>query len=136
MMRIIEPLSLLLVATNALFLVGIVGALALRWSTWTAPVALPTEHLRSGPEHHLPLDGMDGMRYPPEEACLRLNGFLMEMARELGGGLPVTMEQIRAVVDSGRCSIEDAAVQDILVAYRAAYQAAGLEPLSPFALVD
>lgn len=127
---------MLLVTINVLFLIGVISTLAGRWATWTAPVSLPTQQLNLGPEMHLPLAGMDGASFPAEQACLRLNGFLMDMARSLGGGVPVSAAEIRAVVDSGRCSIDDPDVRALIVHFREAYQQAGLEPLSPFLVVD
>ena len=136
MRRLVERVSLVLVAINSLFLIGIIGTLVLRWPSWTATVTLPTAALSLGPELHLPLAGMDGALFLNEEACMRLNGFLMEMARALGGRVPVSAEEIRVVVDSGQCSVGDPEVRTLIVAFRDAYQQAGLEPLSPFAVVD
>ena len=136
MRRLVERAALVLVAINSLFLIGIIGTLVLRWPGWTAAVALPTAALNLGPEIHLPLAGMDGATFPAEHACTRLNGFLMEMARSLGGGVPVSAEEIRAVVESGQCSVDDPEVRNLIIAFRAAYQQAGLEPLAPFSVVD
>ena len=136
MRRFVEWAALVLVTINALFLVGIIGTLAMRWATWTAPVVLPIQQLNLGPAMHLPLAGMNGASFPPEQACLRLNGFLMEMARALGGGVPVSASEIRTVVDSGHCSIDDPDVRAIIVRFREAYEHADLDPLSPFSVVD
>ena len=136
MRRLVERAALVLVAINSLFLIGVIGTLALRWPSWTVTVELPTAALNLGPEIHLPLAGMDGATFPEEHACMRLNGFLMEMARALGGSVPVSAEEIRVVVESGQCSVEDAEVRTLIVAFRTAYQQAGLEPLSPFTVVD
>lgn len=136
MRSFVERASLLLLALNAMFLIWVTATVATHWTTWTASVELPAEDTALGPAKHLPLAGMGGVSYPAEQACLRLNGFLMEMVRSLAGGVPVSSEEIQAVVASGQCSVNDPDVRTLIVAFREAYQQAGLTPLSPFLLMD
>jgi hypothetical protein len=134
--KVIERTVALLLLINAGVICWVAGSMALEWSGWAADVQeLPQDAIR-GPEQHLPLAGMEGADYPPKEACLRLNGFLMEMARALGGSFPVSPKKIGAIIESERCSLDDPDVRSIITAFRAAYEDADIEPLAAFAQMD
>jgi len=126
----------LLLGVNVLVIGWISVAVATRWSVWTAGVDMQAEEVPSGPEQHLPLAGMGGVAYSSKEACMRLNGFLMEMVRSLGGSMPVSPNEIGALMESEQCSVNDPDVRTVISSFREAYQEAGLAPLASFALLD
>ena len=134
--KLIERTVALLLLINAVVICWVAGSMALQWSGWSSEVlSLPQDNI-GGPEQHLPLAGMNGADYPPKEACLRLNGFVMEMARELGGNFPVSPKKIGAVIESEQCSLHEADVRSIITAFRVAYEEADIEPLDVFAQLD
>jgi hypothetical protein len=48
----------------------------------------------------------------------------------------VSAKEIASVVESKRCSVNDPDVRTVIIGFRAAYEEAGLDPLSPFPLMD
>jgi len=84
---------------------------------------------------HLPLAGMPGSAPADPDACLRLEGFLLDAGRHLtnhGEALPLTRAGIKALVAEGTCSVTDPAVADTVSAYGTAWLSAGLPPIGPF----
>jgi hypothetical protein len=81
---------------------------------------------------------MDGFGGDHNEACLRLQGFLINLneAFERKGGTPplVTADVQALAASSTDCSVKEPAIAEVLVKYRAAVEAGGGElypPLSP-----
>ena len=69
------------------------------------------------PRHHLPLRGMSGFDGDLADACMRLEGFLMDtnaLIAQSGGSVP-SFSTVRNVVDSGDCSVESDAVHAVLI---------------------
>ncbi|MBL8616307.1 MAG: hypothetical protein JNM72_11900 [Deltaproteobacteria bacterium] len=140
-MRALAPLSTLLLAGNAALLLWI-GALAatgaLSGNTTplppTPPTAAPTAAAPADPRGHLPLGGMPGGPTAPHDACLRLEGFLLNLNAQLvaaGKVGPRTLPELRQLSATGRCAVSEPAVAEVLSAYGVALRAAGLPLVGP-----
>ncbi len=83
---------------------------------------------------HLPLAGMAGSEAVDPDACLRLEGFLLDAGRHLtnqGVVLPMTRAEVKALADGGSCAVTDPAVAAALASYSQAWLSAGLPSVGP-----
>jgi len=84
---------------------------------------------------HLPLAGMEQAGPTDPDACLRLEGFLIDANHHLSKASvdpPRTRAQIKEMVGHKLCSITDPPVAPVIAAYRAAWVAADLDEVGPF----
>ncbi len=85
------------------------------------------------PATHLPLRGMDGYAGTDEDACLRMEGFLIAATEVLGrhGQASLSPHEVPALVAGSTCSADDPDLAPLLEELSAAWTGAGLAPVGP-----
>jgi hypothetical protein len=120
-------------------LIGWIGLLALRGQLSGEPEALPPllslpRAAEAGdPKDHLPLAGMPGATGSPADACVRLEGFFINLNEALlaqGRPAPLQLAELQALSRTGPCGVDDPPVRAALDRYAEALRAAG-QPLYP-----
>jgi len=86
------------------------------------------------PSNHLPLKGMDAFEGDDKDACLRMEGFLLDMDYELAKAdlnSRVPLQDALTAVKAGQCSIQTPEVAQAITALNKARVAVGLDRLPP-----
>ena len=86
------------------------------------------------PEGHLPLRGMPDFTGDTEDACLRMEGFLISAMRQLeeaGHPAPYSPEELTTRLQDTRCALDDPALAPLLRELDQAWRAAEQAPVGP-----
>jgi len=84
---------------------------------------------------HLPLSGMPEADPLDPDACMRLEGFLIDATHHLsneGVTPPLTRKEITQLAAKQQCAITDATVREVIAEYTQAWIGAGLPEIGPF----
>ena len=127
MNRLFPAAAVTLMGVNVVFLIHVAVSVGSQWEDWQQAEPLS---LRLGPDPavHLPLDGMGGIHYPRTEACLRLNGYLLDMIHllSLHGVQSMAPVEAQKLADAGSCSMEEPSVREAVTDLNAAYESLGM----------
>jgi hypothetical protein len=131
--------ELLLLAGHALLVawVVLIGPGAHAYQSSVPIEILPKETTReetTSPNDHLPLRGMEGFSGNQADACLRLQGFLINVIDALQeAGVPTSLDthQVPARLEDSSCAINDPSLVPLLGELSAGWHATGRPSAGP-----